>query len=70
MHCGHFQKNLPALVAENASPNLIEADRHDGYWRSLDDLLHAAVERKHEAGAGDAPLGEDTDDVAGRQGIA
>ena len=49
MSSGNFQKNLPAVVAENAAPDLIEADRDDRRRQSLDDLLEAAVERQQEA---------------------
>ena len=65
---GQFLRQLPkdtaAEEAENAAPDLIQADREDRRPDMPDDLLEAAGERQHEAGAGEAPLGEDADQLA------
>src|SRR5262249_30898805 len=63
-------ENQPAAaIAEDAAPDLVEADRDDRRRGPLDDLLKAAVERQQEAGAGEAALGEDADDFAPGQGV-
>ena len=36
-----------------------------GHVGAVDDLLHAALEGQHVAGAADGAFGEDADDVAG-----
>ncbi len=43
---------------------MVEANRNDRYRRSLDDLFEAAMKREQKAGARDAPLGENANDVA------
>ena len=40
-----FPQKAPAIVAKNAAPDIIEANRDDGDRASLDDLLETAMER-------------------------
>ena len=48
-------QNLAALIAENAAPDVVEADWNDGHGRPFEDLLEAALEGQHEARLHSAP---------------
>ena len=60
-------KELPALIAEDAAPDVIDANRNDRRRAAFDDLLEPALKGQQEAGARDAPLREDAHDLAFRQ---
>ena len=65
----HLPQDAAAGPAEDAAPHLVEADGDDRRLGVLDDLLEAAGERQHQAGARDAPLGEDADHFPAGQGV-
>src|SRR5450759_3084672 len=62
---GPLPEKLAAGEAEYAAPQAIQVHRNDGHAAALDNLLHAAFEGPHVAGAADGALGENADDVAG-----
>ncbi len=64
---GPFPEEAAALETENAAPQAVEMHGDDGHVQAFDDLLHAALEGQHVAGAADGALGEDADHVAGGQ---
>src|SRR5262249_56633356 len=65
-----FPEELPALIAEDASPDVIGVNRDDGNRTALNDLLETALERQQEAGPRDAAFCEDADDLAAGQRLA
>ena len=65
-----FPEELAFLEAEDAAPHLVEMHRDDRHLEPVDDLLEAALERQHVAGAADRALGEDADHVARLQFLA
>src|SRR5262245_60910501 len=59
-----FPQESAAAIAEDASPEMVEANGHDRRRAAFDNLLEAALEWQQEAGARDAPLRKDANGVA------
>src|SRR5690348_313486 len=66
----HFPEEAAALEAENAAPDAIEIDRHDGRVDALHDALEAVAEGEHLADARNLTFGKDADDFAVADGVA
>src|SRR5207248_1635065 len=54
-----LEEEAAALVAEDASPDAVDVDRHDRTARVGGDALEAALELQEISGARDRALGED-----------
>src|SRR5438128_2685934 len=59
-----FPEELPAPVAEDTAPELVQAHGNNRRWTAPEDLLEATMERKQKARPGNASLGKNTHDLA------
>jgi hypothetical protein len=62
-----FPQEAAVLEAEDAAPHPVEMNGDYRHVEPLEDALEAAPERQRIAGAADRALGEDADDMAGRE---
>src|SRR5947209_18363443 len=59
-----FPEKPAALVAEDTSPNMVEADRNHRHRGPLENLFEAALEGEQKPGSGDASFRENADGIS------